>query len=228
MLDPPRAGLTNSGQPSSAMASSTRLRSASAGDQVTAFRLLRGPVALAHHHVRPDRQPLGLEDDLHVLLVHADRAGQHAGPDVGDAGHLQQALDGAVLAERAVQHRQHHVDVAEQVRVSGRARVVAAEAARVGLAADGPGTTCAPGSATASTDGSWPPAAASLAGSSAASTQPPSRVIPTGTTSYLSRSIDPSMLPPPMQDTACSGPLPPKTTATRILRCLSTLLLQTP
>ena len=34
MLDPPRAGLTNSGQPSSAIASNTRLRSGSAGDQV--------------------------------------------------------------------------------------------------------------------------------------------------------------------------------------------------
>ena len=31
MLDPPRAGLTNTGQPSSAIASSTRLRSVSAG-----------------------------------------------------------------------------------------------------------------------------------------------------------------------------------------------------
>src|SRR5712692_9938830 len=33
----------------------------------------------------------------------------------------------------------------------------------------------------------------------------------------------PSMLPPPMQDTACSGPLPPKTTATLIFRCTFTL-----
>src|ERR1700685_277294 len=38
-------------------------------------------------------------------------------------------------------------------------------------------------------------------------------------TSYLVRSIAPSMLPPPMTDTACSGPRPPKTTATLILRC---------
>ena len=36
MLDPPRAGLTNTGQPSSAIASSTRLRSASAGAAVAA------------------------------------------------------------------------------------------------------------------------------------------------------------------------------------------------
>ena len=81
------------------------------------------------------------------------------------------------------------------------------------------GTTWLPGCATASTDGSTPPVTASRAGSSAASTQLPALVMPTGTTSYLSRSMDASMLPPPMQDTACSGPLPPNTTATLILRC---------
>src|SRR5258708_26360321 len=37
------------------------------------------------------------------------------------SGHLQQALDGPVLAERAVQHRQHHVDLAQQARdLAGR------------------------------------------------------------------------------------------------------------
>ena len=68
-----------------------------------------------------DRQAAGLEDHLHVFLVHADRAGQHAGSDVADAGHLQQALYRAVLAERAVQDREHHVDLAEQARdLAGR------------------------------------------------------------------------------------------------------------
>src|ERR1035437_5242014 len=33
----------------------------------------------------------------------------------------------------------------------------------------------------------------------------------------------PSMLPAPMKDTACSGPFPPNTTATRIFRCTFTL-----
>src|SRR5580700_7108162 len=33
----------------------------------------------------------------------------------------------------------------------------------------------------------------------------------------------PSMFPPPMQDTACSGPFPPNTTATLIFRCTLTL-----
>ena len=32
------------------------------------------------------------------------------------------------------------------------------------------------------------------------------------------------MFPPPMQDTACSGPLPPKMTATLILRCVLQLV----
>ena len=44
-------------------------------------------------------------------FVHADRAGQDAAAHIGDAGQLQQALDGAVLAPQAVEHRHHHVDV---------------------------------------------------------------------------------------------------------------------
>ena len=39
--------------------------------------------------------------------------GEHAGADVPDAGQLEQALDGAVLAERPVQQREDHVDLAE-------------------------------------------------------------------------------------------------------------------
>src|ERR1700735_1844359 len=83
------------------------------------------------------------------------------------------------------------------------------------------GTTAAPGSAIDSTEGSSPSVMTSLPGSSATCTQLPSRVMPIGTTSYTSRSIALSMLPPPMQDTACSGPLPPNTTATLILRSLT-------
>ena len=36
------------------------------------------------------------------------------GADVADAGHLQQPLDGAVLAPRPVQQREDHVDLAER------------------------------------------------------------------------------------------------------------------
>src|SRR5215469_7570867 len=84
------------------------------------------------------------------------------------------------------------------------------------------GTTSAPGSATAATVGSVPPVTASRSGASATSTQLPSVVMPTGMTSYRDRSMADSMLPPPMQDTWCSGPRPPNTTATRTLRCCVT------
>ena len=48
-------------------------------------------------------------DFLGLVLVHGQRAGEHAGAHVGQAGHLQQPLDGPVLPEGAVQHREHHV-----------------------------------------------------------------------------------------------------------------------
>ena len=74
------------------------------------------PLARGDRHRRHHRQPGGLQHDLHVGLVHADRAGEHAGADVADAGHLEHALDGAVLAPRAVQQREDDVDLAERLR----------------------------------------------------------------------------------------------------------------
>ena len=151
MLEPPLAGLTNSGQPSSAIASSTRLRSTGPACSRPALgRRAAGQSRSLTTTYGPTGSPLAREDQLHVLLVHADRAGQHARPDVRDAGHLQQALDGAVLAVRAVQHRQHHVDLAEQVRYLRRARWRCQRGPRL----PAQGTTGEPGSATASTDGS--------------------------------------------------------------------------
>ena len=47
------------------------------------------------------------------MLIHARGGGEHATADVRHVHHLEQALDGAVLAVRAMQHRQHRVDVAE-------------------------------------------------------------------------------------------------------------------
>ena len=67
------------------------------------------------HDVVADRQALGGEQLLGELLVHARRAGQHTRADVRHAGQLEQALDGAVLAVRAVQHREHHVDRGQQL-----------------------------------------------------------------------------------------------------------------
>ena len=74
------------------------------------------PLARGDRDRRHHRQPGGREHDLHVGLVHADRGGEHAGADVPDPGHLEHALDGAVLAPRPVQQREDHVDVAERAR----------------------------------------------------------------------------------------------------------------
>ena len=48
-------------------------------------------------------------DLLGAHLVHADGAGQHARTRIGDIHHLQQALDGAVLAIFAVQSQKRHL-----------------------------------------------------------------------------------------------------------------------
>ena len=56
------------------------------------------------------------EHRLEEILVHAERGRRDAGADVGHRGELEQALHRAVLAERAVQDRQHDVDRAERRR----------------------------------------------------------------------------------------------------------------
>ena len=53
------------------------------------------------------------EDLLHGRLVHAGGASEHPAPDVGDAGELEHALYGAVLAVRAMQDGEDHVDGTE-------------------------------------------------------------------------------------------------------------------
>ena len=56
-------------------------------------------------------------------LVHAQRRGEHAGADVRDVEALEQALHGPVLAERAVQDREHDVDAGQPPpRVSASSR----------------------------------------------------------------------------------------------------------
>ena len=96
--EPARAGLTNTGSPSRSRWSSVRVA-----------------VAAVQHLVGTDRQTLGREQLLGELLVHRHGAGQHAGARVGQADHFEQALDGAVLAVGAVQHREHHVDGGEDL-----------------------------------------------------------------------------------------------------------------
>ena len=103
MEDPARAGLTKTGKPSW----STRLRTVSGS-----LRHCRSVTAM----YGPTPEPGGFEDHLHEVLVHADGGRQHAGAHVAGVGQLQEALDGAVLAERAVQQREHHVHGAEFLR----------------------------------------------------------------------------------------------------------------
>jgi hypothetical protein len=74
------------------------------------------PVALLDHEVRNLVEPVRRENDLGVVLVHAHRAGEHTGTDVPDAGDLQQALERAVLAVRAVQEREDDIDPADLLR----------------------------------------------------------------------------------------------------------------
>src|SRR5437867_2097955 len=57
-------------------------------------------------------QAVGLEHRLHRRLVHPDRGGQHPRADVGQVGELEETLDRAVLAVRAVEHDDDDVEVA--------------------------------------------------------------------------------------------------------------------
>ncbi len=72
--------------------------------------LARAPLRLAAPALGGDpdvldlRQPLCRHDLLEEDLVQAQRRGRDAGADIRDDERLEQALDGAVLAERAVQH----------------------------------------------------------------------------------------------------------------------------
>ena len=66
--------------------------------------------------MRRDRDAGVAQHGLEQILVHAERRAEHAGADVRHAGELEQPLHRAVLAERAVQDRQHDVDGAERGR----------------------------------------------------------------------------------------------------------------
>ena len=69
-----------------------------------------------------------------------------------------------------------------------------------------------------SISGTWPGASRSASGSSGTRTQWPSLAMPTGTTSYRSRSSASRTLAAVAQETACSEDRPPKTRATRVRR----------
>ena len=77
------------------------------------------PCAGGDHHVRGGGDARGVQEHLGDLLVHAGGTGQHPAAHVGQAHHLQQALDGAVLPVGAVQQGQDDVDGPQQVRAGG-------------------------------------------------------------------------------------------------------------
>ena len=93
--EPMFAGFTKHGQPELAL------------DRVGE----RGAVlAVAQHEVVRLRQAARGERALHHHLVHADRGADDPGAHVRQVGQLEQPLDGAVLAVRTVQQREHDVD----------------------------------------------------------------------------------------------------------------------
>src|SRR5581483_7790736 len=61
--------------------------------------------------VLDDGQSGGTKQRFHDVLVHARGGAEHARADVGYVGELEQSLDGAVLAEGAMQHGKNHVDI---------------------------------------------------------------------------------------------------------------------
>ena len=70
-------------------------------------------------HVARHRDRTVAQHGLEQILVHRQRRGCHARPDVGDARELQHPLDAPVLAERPVQHGEDDVGRGERLLVMG-------------------------------------------------------------------------------------------------------------
>ena len=75
-------------------------------------RVLR-PLALPQRDVAGDRDAAVAHHRLEDVLVHRERRPEHPGADVRDPGQLEQALDGAVLAEGPVENREDDIHVTE-------------------------------------------------------------------------------------------------------------------
>ena len=69
------------------------------------------PAGAGEPAVVDDGQVLGAEGGLHDDLVHADGRADDAGPCIGNVGHLEEALEGAVLAEGAMDAGQQTVEL---------------------------------------------------------------------------------------------------------------------
>jgi hypothetical protein len=78
-----------------------------------AERVLRSS-SVPKRDVAGDRDSLVAHHRLEEVLVHAEGGGGDAGADVRDTGHLEHALERAVLPERAVQDRQDDLDLPER------------------------------------------------------------------------------------------------------------------
>ena len=127
---------------------------------------------------------------------------QHAGTDVGHAGELEQSLDGAVLAVRAVQDGEDDVDGGQELTGAVVQRQQLTATARVG--SQGQRRT-----RRVATLGSWPSVMASVSGR--ASVEHPGALggDADGTTSYRSGSRFRRTLPAETQEMACSELRPP-------------------
>src|SRR3954447_8512313 len=124
--DPSRAGLTNTGVPSTA----SSLRTA-AGPGGQRGRRLGAPAVLADRRVGDLRHVRGGEHLLEDHLVHAQRGGEHARAHVRHVEQLQQPLHRAVLAERAVQRWEDRLG-AEQAAARGQRQRLALVHPRAG------------------------------------------------------------------------------------------------
>ncbi len=67
------------------------------------------PLAQEHAVGRDLELPLP-KQRFHGGLVHADGGAEHSRSHVGNVRELEQSLHGAVLTERSVQNREHHVE----------------------------------------------------------------------------------------------------------------------
>ncbi len=101
-LDPRLHGLTMTGQPKP-VADLRRQTSRIHADP-------RSSTARSHDSHGTTGTPACAATIFVSALVHADRRREHAAADVGAAAQLEQALDAAVFAERAVQDRDEDVD----------------------------------------------------------------------------------------------------------------------
>ena len=85
-------------------------------DEARIAERVLGLVALAKRDVFRDRQTAVAQHLLEEVLVHAEGGRGDACADVRHAGKLEQALHRPVLAERAVENREHDIDRAESGR----------------------------------------------------------------------------------------------------------------